>query len=324
MTSNKTNRKAQVKSIQRHPLKLTQDIVFKSFFSRNKQVLLSLLKSFLPICEEISDVKILNLEKTDRKSKNSVFRNSIELKESYIVPKSPIKKQIALDLRVQLKSGENINVEMQAVSDKYLLKRILFYWAKLYSQGLERGESYDKVNPAYSIVFTNFSVLDGVTDFESSYSIRRDKEPYELFNEDLKIVIVEMNKLRKSYTELLDLKEKWCYVLREAGGITREEFQYLSRDEEIEVALKHLEKLSRDNELYQQALTEELNLVAYRLDKAGWIEEGMQKGRVQGKLEGEFNKQKQIALNMLKEGFKMDLVSKVTDLSEKEISVLKK
>ena len=81
------------------------------------------------------------------------FKKTLKLKESYMLPKISSKKQIVLDLRVQLETGENINVEMQAVSDKNLLKRILFYWAKLYSQELEREESYDKVNPAYSTYF---------------------------------------------------------------------------------------------------------------------------------------------------------------------------
>ena len=157
----------------------------------------------------------------------------------------------------------------------------------------------------------------------SSFSIRRDKEPHQMFSEGLRIVIVEMSKLTKSCDELLDLKEKWCYLLKESESLTKEEYRCLSQDEEIKMALKHLKKLSKDEELYQRAFTEQINLVAYNLDRAGLLEEGLQKGLVQGKLEGklegEFNKQKEIALNMLKESFEVFVISKVTGLSEDEI-----
>ena len=56
----------------------------------------------------------------------------------------------------------------------------------------------------------------------SSFSIYRDKKPYQLFSEDLKIVIVELSKLTKACDDLLDLKEKWCYFLRESDRITKE------------------------------------------------------------------------------------------------------
>ncbi|MCZ0932059.1 MAG: Rpn family recombination-promoting nuclease/putative transposase, partial [Oligoflexia bacterium] len=374
----------------RRPLKLTQDIVFKSFFSRNKQVLMAFLKNFLPISDKITDITILNPEKRDKENKldsmshshknrnpqnsnqtheninSSEFlsqtepndsnntsdkqqtstltnkqehlsnpKNQLELKETSVYPKRLNKKQIVLDLRVKLNTGENINVEMQTISQKHFLKRILFYWAKLYSQDLEKGEDYNKINPAYSLIFTTFPVLDKqITDFISSFSIRRDKKPYHLFNEDLKIVIVELSKLTKSCNDLLDLKEKWCYFLRESGNITEEDYKYLSRDEEMKMALKHFNKLSKDEELYQEELTRQISLVAYNLDRQGlWdegIQKGLQKGLKQGKTlgkqeglaQGEFNKQKEIALNMLNKNLEVSFISEVTGLSEKEIKKL--
>ena len=320
-------------------LKLTQDIVFKNFFSRNKQVLISLLKNFL-LTDEIADITILNPEirktsnnkinpslskkllnikqnqsKLDFENKAILekYLNSISFKDSALYPNKLNKKQVVLDLRVKLQTGENINVEMQTVSQEFFLKRILFYWAKLYSQDLEKGDSYNKITPAYSLIFTTFPVLGKeIKDFMSSFSIRRNKEPYQLFNKDLKIVIVEMSKLTKPYDELLDLKEKWCYLLKESSNLTKEDYMYLSKDEEMDMALKHLNKLSRDEILYQEALTEEINRVAYELDRAGLL----QKGKIE--------RNEEIALNMLKEGFEVSAISKVTGLSQEEIAKLRK
>ena len=342
MIKNKRKKPENERNKQVRFLKLSQDIVFKSFFSRNKKVLISLLKNFLSFKNEITDITILNPEKpnpTKHKSKtkshlNKMFEQQIlksklkelkaDLKESSLYPSKLDKKQVVLDLRVKLSTGENINVEMQTVSQKSFLKRILFYWSKLYSQDLEKGESYDKINPAYSLIFTSFPVLDTkIKDFVSSFSIRRDKEPYELFNEDLKIVIVEMSKFNKAYDELLDLKEKWCYLLKESANINKEEYSYLSKDEEIKMALKHLNTLSKEEELHQEALTAQINKVAYDLDRAGLLKEGRQEGRQEGLQEGRQENQIEIALNMLKEKLKISFISKMTGLSKDKVKKLK-
>ena len=252
-------------------LKLTQDIVFKSFFSRNKQVLKSFLKIFLPLSEFIEEITILNLEERDKcaqeeKAKQLSDNKNDRKRDKYIqeekakqlnkinesredriespaeikhlnpslLPERIEKKQVFLDLRLKLSTGENINVEMQSVSKKHFLKRILFYWSKLYSQDLNKGEDYNKLNPTYSLLFTNFPVLDKeIKDLINSYSIRRDKEPYNLLNEDLKIVIVELSKLRKPCGDLLDLKEKWCYFLKKSSELTRKEYKCLVAGEDI-------------------------------------------------------------------------------------------
>ena len=119
-----------------------------------------------------------------------------------------------LDLRVKLSTGEDINVEVQTNYKKYFLNRILFYWAKLHAQSLKKGEGYENITPTYSLIFTEQSFLGRqVKSFMSSFSIKRDEEPFILFNKDLKIVIVELSKFNKSKAKLVDFKELWCYFI---------------------------------------------------------------------------------------------------------------
>ena len=95
--------------------------------------------------------------------------------------------------------------------------------------------------------------------------------------------------------------------------------------------MKPLNQLSRDEELYQQALTEKINKVAYALDRSGLLEEGMQKGMQKGlqkglqkgRQEGRAKGKQEIALNMLKEKADISFIAKVTGLSEDEITKLK-
>ena len=59
--------------------------------------------------------------------------------------------------------------------------------------------------------------------------------------------------------------------------------------------IKHLNELSRDEELFQEAFTEKINEVAYNLDKAGLLQEAREEGQMKGKEENRI----EIALNML-------------------------
>ena len=85
------------------------------------------------------------------------------------------------------------------------------------------------------------------------------------------------------------------------------------------MALKHLNTLSKEEELHQEALTAQINKVAYDLDRAGLLKEGRQEGLQEGRKE----KQKEVILNLLKEKTDISLISKVTGLSEEEIKKLK-
>ena len=86
MTTNKTNKKNKLFS-------LTQDIVFKSFFSRNKLVLHSLLKSFLPLSDEISNITIINPEERDKQTQKQDSQNKLDLPEKAYLLDKPAQKQ---------------------------------------------------------------------------------------------------------------------------------------------------------------------------------------------------------------------------------------
>ena len=240
---------------------------------------------------EENQEKSLTIEKNQEKSLTTTGNNQNTKEFSFLDSSLPAEssggKRVFLDLRVKLSTGEDINVEVQTTYKKHFLNRILYYWAKLHSQSLKKGEGYDKITPTYSLIFTEKSFLDKrVKDFMSSFSIRRDEEPYILFNKDLRIVIVELSKLDKARSDLFDFKEFWCYFLKKSGELTKEDRKHLSRHKELEEAMKHFDKLSQEEKLQQIALDQHMTEVIHDLDRSGWIEEGMQKGIEKGMQKG--------------------------------------
>ena len=337
-------------------IKMTYDIVFKKFFIDKPRLLKLILKHFLDI-DSVQDIIITNpeipeLEEAKHKQKqlteenqeksltteedqeknltttdnnrntgeNNENKKEFSFLDSSLPAESSGGKRVFLDLRVKLSTGEDINVEVQTTYKKHFLNRILYYWAKLHSQSLKKGEGYDKITPTYSLIFTEKSFLDKrVKDFMSSFSIRRDEEPYILFNKDLRIVIVELSKLDKARSDLFDFKEFWCYFLKKSGELTKEDRKCLSRHKELEEAMKHFDKLSQEEKLQQIALDQHMTEVIHDLDKSGWIEQGREEGRKEGIEQG----REDLILKMLEKGCSVFEVSQITDLSEAEILELK-
>ena len=317
---------------QKKFIRLTQDLMFKSFFSKDKAVLSSLLKNFLPALKnkEIINIQILNPENRQKtkEEKQRIEEKQKEEKEklisldSAIYPSSLTKKQITLDLRLKLDTGENINVEMQSLSQKAFIERILFYWAKLYTEDLKKGESYQKLYPAYSLIFTNFDVLS-LKDYMNSFSIRMDKEPFEELTNHLKIVIVELSKFECDDLIHLDKKASWCYVLKESENIGIREIEILE-EKGLGGAMALLKRVSEDDRLRYEQESRDKFLFDQHWDRIYKFEEGMEKGIEKGMEKGIEKGKEEIILNMLESGFGLDSICKATKLSKEKIRKIQK
>ena len=69
---------------QKKYLDLTYDRAFKTFFSRNKDMLLSLLKAFLPLPDKrsVQSVQLISEEKQTSKDENSQKPDEISIEDS--------------------------------------------------------------------------------------------------------------------------------------------------------------------------------------------------------------------------------------------------
>ena len=136
-------------------------------------------------------------------------------------------------------------MEMQAFPHKSFTKRILLYLAKNYGSQLKTGEKYEKLCPAYSLIFSTYDLFSEIDRFYTSFSIRSDESPYFCFDEGLRIVTVELSKFKqRDPTVLLDLREEWCYLLKESRKMGEREGKELSnKGREMEEAMFHLNGL---------------------------------------------------------------------------------
>ncbi len=303
--ANQNRRSRNKENTKNRPLlvNLTKNGHFKNYFKTCKPALKSLLKAFLPLPDKssIQEVTLLDslLPNLTREEKNSI-----------------------MDLRLQLNTGELVNVEMQAFPHKGFSERILFYWAKNYISQLKEGEKYKTLRPSYSLIFSKFDLFpcrsgsangfSGVPAKEAqfshqargfsgvrsgracnSFSIRSDKAPHFCFNRDLRFVTVELSKFQAegNVRSLVDFQDIWCYILKESRRVGQQEFKELSgRGPELEEAMTYLRKFSEEEqrqilrEAREKNRRDQVAREDYVFDQG--LEEGMQKGRSEGIAKG--------------------------------------
>lgn len=113
------------------------DIVFQTLFTRGKE---SITKSLI---ESILKIKISKLDLD--KNKDLLNDNTKD-------------KNGRLDLRAVIDDNIECNIEVQLSTHKKMLERFLYYWAKIYTANLERGEEYEKLRKTISIIIANENI----------------------------------------------------------------------------------------------------------------------------------------------------------------------
>ncbi len=312
-------------------LPLTNDLVFRRYLTTNKQSSLLLMNSYLPFLKRASDVAVLNPDRVGMPDdlaevlkQQQQLGDTLILKDTSIPPDKPHGRSVILDLNFKLSSGENVNIEMQTAYEKSFTFRTLYYWAMLYGQDIDRGDEFSNLNPTYSLIFTDFTLFKRKRNCISVFEFVDRKELEYRANIPMTLVTVELNKFKKSYHELIDMAEKWCYIIKHSAHLTAEAVAYLSQDGGMKMALEHLEEISKDDQLYWDAMARKKDRVAIQLAKSDALEEGIRKGMKAGRVQGMQEQQRGIALSMLQKGLDVSLISEVTGLSVAEIGQLTK
>ena len=200
---------------------------------------------------------------------------------------------------------------------------MLYYWADIYKRQLKRCDEYGVLNRTISIVIIDHEEL-GI-----KWQIRDNKTGKRVLTDRLEIIIIELPKAKRIYGR--DTKNKivqWMMFLDNPNK--KEVVQIMSINKDIRKAIEELEQVSGDEklqvvaELREKAIRDEKAALAYALEngyKEGW-EKGLEEGLEQGLEQGEQNRNLEIAKNMVSEGIDINIIVKVTGLTEDEIKKL--
>ena len=272
------------------------DVIFQALFGEvgNERI----TKKFL---EAILDRK---LEEVDLSGNIVLRREKLE------------DKMGVLDVLVKINKNEYCNVEMQLIEKDKLLERILYYWARIYTKNLKSGNDYINLRKTIEVLIVNFEIKElKELEYHSKWKIIEEKNRKLILTEDLELHIIEIPKIYRKEGKEEELT-KWIYFIENPES--EKVGEYMKENKEMKEAKEKLEVMSEDERMQILA---ELKEKAIRDEKATeryGMKVGMERGLARGKKE----KTKEIAKRMKEEKMDIELIKKITKLTEEEIKKL--
>ena len=197
-----------------------------------------------------------------------------EIQETILLP-TVLSKETAegkygiLDVRIGLKDGTQIDIEMQVITFEFWEKRVIFYLGKMYTEQLKSGDSYNKLKRCVHVSILNFVHFQDTTCFREIALC--DLSTKEKYTDLLEIYMLELQKLPPETADEPAIL-KWMRFL---SGKKKEDFEKMAeKDSYINEAYEVLKKLSADD---QKRLEYEARQKAIR-DYNSQMESSFEKG----------------------------------------------
>jgi len=228
------------------------------------------------------------------------------------------KKQSIVDVLCKDQDGVQFVIEMQVSKTPGFEERAQYYAAKAYTSQMYTGGKYKDLKEVIFIAISNYTMFPKKEDWKSSHvtlDIKTQEQDLKAFS----FTFIELPKFDKTIDALETVEEKWIYFFKNAHETTEEDFnKFIGNDSLLKKAFDETTRFSMTEEewnTYEESLRIEMDNKAVEEQKLMEAEEkGMEKGKADGI--------KLVAINMLKAGLSLKIVSQTTGLSEKEILAL--
>ncbi len=284
------------------------DIAFKKIFGveQNKDLLISLINAIVGQEDQVAELTLLNPYNP----------------QNFLHEKLSI-----LDIKARGIDGKRFNIEIQISDEADYDKRALYYWAKLYTDQLKAAEDYGQLSKAIGIHILNFISIPQTEKYHNVFHIT-EKETGLLYFKDLELHTLELKKFADNTAgELREVADKlkggldiWLAFLTRNDLLGSTNLPSNLNNPSLKKAISVLEVMNFTEEergAYEDHL-KWLRIEANSLKKAE------HKGREEGREEGIQTRNLEIAKNMLRKGYSLDVVAELTGLSQEELEGLQK
>ena len=299
-------------------LTLRNDYLFKRLLGAEENK--ACLQDFLECVLDMEAGTITDLELLDK-----------ELAKDAVTDKTGI-----LDVKLRLKNGTTIDIEIQNSWSAEFISRTLFYWSKMYVEGFKEGESYTSLDKCITInlISQGFN-LD--SDIHSAYSILEQKTHKVLTDlleiHFLNLTAVKGPEIRQSITT--KKQEKLINWLRFIETDDKEERAMLAMTSPVlQMLNEKIDVLSlnpEERKLYESRmkLKSDIATISEVQFKAGaeWgLAEGkslgLAEGEARGKAEGTHQAKLETARLMLQRNYPQAEICLMTGLTQEEVANL--
>ena len=217
------------------------DVVFQALFGKvgSEKITTSLLKAILK----------QNIEEIDL-NQNPILRR--EFKDD---------KLGILDILAKINGTDNCNIELQIVDRANIIERMLYYWGRLYTRGIQAGEDYAELVRTVVVLITEFDVLpEENLEIHTNWKIIEEKHRKTILTDKFEFHIIIMSKIEEANLEDKELLD-WLYFLDNPES--EKVKNIMKTNKELKEAGEKLNKISQDEklrkiaELRQKAIMDE-------------------------------------------------------------------
>lgn len=116
-------------------------------------------------------------------------------------------KQSCLDVKGILNDGSVIELEMQALNDRDMSERSLYYWARMYGKNVKASEKYEVLKPAICVNVLGFAHLKE-PNWRNEYRVINIESKKQL-NNHMQLVFLELPKLQLKDMKTMSKLDLW-------------------------------------------------------------------------------------------------------------------
>jgi len=218
------------------------DIIFKLLFGAENSI--EILTDFL--------LAVLNLSPDEY--------DEITISNPFLLQEYKGDKLGILDVKIRLKSGKILNVEIQVDPMPFMESRIVFYVSKLITGQIGESEQYDKIKRVISIIITDHTLIKQNDKFHHKFGLY-DIENKVLLTDILEIHTLEIPKARKLFNDTETPNPHLLDWMKFLDAKTEEELNVLAQKSPVmKKATVRLLELSADEkarQLYEARLKEQ-------------------------------------------------------------------
>ena len=274
------------------------DLTFKKVFGQHPHLLRSFLNALLPL-------------------PGGSFIESLEYLPAELVPEIPLIKNSIVDVRCKDNRGRQFIVEMQMHWTTGFMQRVLFNASKAYVKQLDKSYQYNTLQPVYALSLVNEIFEPKSENYYHHYQIVNVADTNQQI-EGLEFVFVELAKFKAKTISEMKLSVLWLRFMTEIDETITELPAELLGQEEIMQAIENLQESA-----FSKSELESYDKYWDSIRTEKTLQTGFyNKGRLEGRLEGEEIGMKKVAVNMKKKGMPTRDISDLTGLSEEEIDGL--
>jgi len=219
-------------------------------------------------------------------------------------------KSCVLDVRAVLANSTMVNIEVQLRNEHNIDRRSMFYWSRMYSESINKGQDYRELPNVIAINVVDFD-FPPRGDFHTCFHLRDDTDPTLILTKTLEIHFINMVRWRKQGgKDIRTPLHRWLVWL-DVNSPPELVEEVAAMDSEIMTANRKQYYLTQEWQERDLYLHELLATMDYNTGINYAREEGEQKGL----LEGEQKSKEEIARKALAEGASVEFVQKITGLS---------